>query len=205
MKKLICTLVASAAIAATSFAGTASMSDGKSGKSYKEYKNPEQPAPTCFNDQELQLDTFGAYADGNAPSHAGPIRDHGWGGGVGVNYFFARYFGLGADGIWLYAKDNAAADGANDDSKTFHSATGSLIVRYPIDSICLAPYVFAGGGFTVDGDQWASGHVGVGVEYRVVPHKIGIFADSRWTYFGTRYGHDDQNNFLAKVGVRVVF
>ena len=30
------------------------------------------------------------------PDHAGPIRDHGWGGGVAVNYFFARYFGLSA-------------------------------------------------------------------------------------------------------------
>lgn len=200
MTKIICTLVASAAIAATSFAGTASVS---SGKSYKEYKNVEQP--TCFNDQELQLDTFGAYAVGEGKSHAGPIRDHAFGGGVGVNYFFARYFGIGADGIWLSAKENQSSPGASSDSKTFHNATGSLILRYPIDSICLAPYVFAGGGFTVDGDQWASGHVGVGVEYRVVPHKIGLFADSRWTYFGTRYGHDNENNFLTKVGIRVVF
>jgi hypothetical protein len=200
MKKVLITLAALVAVAGTGFAGTATMS---SGKTYKESKQVEEP--TCFNDTELQIDTFGAYADGNAPNHAGPIRDHGWGGGVGVNYFFARYFGLGVDGIWLSAKENLAADIDNDDSKTFHSATGSVIFRYPIDSLCLAPYVFAGGGFTVDGDQWASGHAGVGVEYRVVPHKVGIFADARWNYYGTRYGHDDQNNFLAKVGFRVIF
>lgn len=204
MKKLSITLLASAALVATGLAGSDYVSSGKSYKESKESKPVIEP--TCFNDVELQIDTFGAYQDGNASSHAGPIRDHAWGGGVGVNYFFARYFGLGADGIWVYAKENRAADPTQeDDGKTFHSATGSLILRYPIDSLCLAPYVFAGGGFTVDGDQWASGHAGLGVEYRVVPNKIGLFTDVRWNYYGTRYGSDDQNNFLVKAGFRVVF
>ena len=202
MKKLVFGLVATLAIAATSFAGTATYRSA--GKSYKEYK--DIPQPTCFSDTELQLDFFGAYADGNSTDHAGYIQDHGWGGGVGINYFFARYFGLGVDGIWLYGRENAAAeDRVGGEHTTFHNVTSSLIFRYPMDHLCLAPYAFAGGGFHVDGDQWGSGHVGVGVEYRVVPHKVGIFADTRWNYFGTRYGHGDQNNVVVKAGFRVIF
>lgn len=200
MKKVVITLAACTAFAGSCFAGTETVS---SGKTHKEYK-AEEPASTCFADTELQLDTFGAYVDGNSPNHAGPIRDHAWGGGIGVNYFFARYFGLGVDGYWVAAKSNLAA-GASEDTTTFHNGSGSFIVRYPIDSLCLAPYAFIGGGVHVDGDQFASGHAGVGVEYRVVPNKIGIFSDARWNYFGTRYGHDDQNNFLVKAGFRVIF
>jgi len=45
----------------------------------------------------------------------------------------------------------------------------------------------------------------VGAEYRIVPNKLGIFADGRWNYYGDNYGHDVQNNFLFRAGVRVVF
>jgi hypothetical protein len=199
MKKLAFSLLAIASISATSFGGQEVVTS-------KEYKQPI-PEIGCFLDQELQIDVFGAYVDGNADRHAGYIRDHGWGGGIGVNYFFTRNIGIGVDGIWIYGKENAAADVRNGsgDHTTFHNVTGSLIFRFPMDEICLAPYVFVGGGFHVDGDQWASAHAGVGVEYRVVPNKIGLFIDGRWTYFGDRYGHGDQNNFLGKAGIRFIF
>ena len=198
MKKLAFSLLAVASITATSFAGHEMVSSGK------EYKQPAPPEVGCFLDQELQVDVFGAYVDGNAASHAGYIRDHGWGGGIGINYFFTRNVGIGVDGIWFYGKENAAAD-QDGDHKAFHNVTGSLIFRFPMDESCLAPYVFVGGGFHVDGDQWASAHAGVGLEYRVVPNKVGLFIDARWTYFGDRYGEGDQNNFLGKAGVRFVF
>lgn len=202
MKKLVFGLAATVALAASSFAGTATYS---SGKTYKDYKQVEQP--TCFSDTEIQVDIFGAYADGNAAVHAGPIKDHGWGGGVGVNYFFARYFGLGAEGYWLAGKHNLAQSDteAEDHLTTFHSGGGNLIFRYPMDSICLAPYVYIGGGATVDGKTWAVGDAGLGLEYRIVPNKIGIFADERWNYYGDRFGHDDLNNFMTRAGVRWVF
>ena len=146
---------------------------------------------------------------GNGPDHAGPIHDHAWGGGVAANYFFARYFGLSAEGTWLEGHDNAARYtdhfGDSSHSTQFQSVTGSLIFRYPIDSWCIAPYVFTGGGATMDGSPWAVFHVGVGLEYRVLPNKLGIFADGRWNYYGDRYGHDVQNNFLFRVGTRLVF
>jgi hypothetical protein len=196
MKKLAFSLLAVATLGGTSFAGHEMVSS-------KEYKQPI-PEPTCFLDRELQIDVFGAYADGNAQTHAGPVRDHGWGGGIGVNYFFTRNIGLGVDAYWLGATPNAAAS-RESSLTTFHNVTGSLIFRLPNDATCLAPYGYLGGGVHVDGDTWASAHVGLGLEYRIVPNKVGLFVDARWTYFGDRYGSGDQNWFLGKAGVRFVF
>ena len=167
-------------------------------------------APTyCFNEHEWQFDIYGAYSDGNGHDHAGPLQDHGWGGGVGVNYFITRMIGIGVDGTALYGRENPQNDGnghlESGKHTTTYGFTGSVIVRFPIDSACLAPYVYAGGGFHTDGDEWASAHAGVGIEYRVVPNKIGLFLDGRYTYYGDRYGNGDQGNALAKAGVRIVF
>ncbi len=169
--------------------------------------NKESKAPVpmdCFRAQELQLDIFGQYSVGEGPTQAGTFRDHGFGGGIGLNYFFTRNFGLGVDAAWLSAKE-APYTSKKSESTAIHNFSASLIYRFPIDNICMAPYVFAGGGFAVDGAQWATAHAGVGIEYRVIPQKLGIFTDARWTYLGDRYGHDDLNNVSARVGVRVVF
>jgi hypothetical protein len=229
MKKLTITLLASMALATASYAGT-EIHVGKDAKS------KVIPPVHCFNDQELQLDVFGAYQVGEGPDHAGPIRDHGWGGGIGINYFFSRYIGIGVEGYWIAAKSNSAQAGdrfrrvhreiheegpgfiadiefdelvrdrfADNDQTTFHNIDGMVIFRLPIDEMCLAPYAFLGGGAVLDGDSWAVGFGGVGLEYRVVPNKIGIFVDSRWNYYGDRYGHGDQNNFTTRAGIRWVF
>jgi hypothetical protein len=198
MKKLVFGFLTLAAVAATGVAGTETYQG-----TGKESKQAE--TPSCFSDKEWQVDVFGAYQVGNGPDHAGPMRDHGWGGGVAVNYFFVRYFGMSAEGTWLDGHSNAASPEGGGHETQFQSVTGSLIFRYPIDAWCLAPYVFAGGGATMDGSAWAVGHVGVGLEYRVLPNKLGIFADGRWNYYGDRYQHDVQNNFMFRVGTRLVF
>jgi len=200
MKKLVFGFATLVAVAATTLAGTETYT--ASGKATKEYKQVE--TPTCFSDREWQADVFGAYQVGNGDTHAGPIRDHGWGGGIAVNYFFMRYFGLSAEGSWIEGHNNSAEPGF-DHATQFQSVTGSAIFRYPIDKWCLAPYVFIGGGATMDGSAWGLGHVGIGLEYRIVPNKFGIFADGRWNYYGDNYGHDVQNNFLFRTGVRLVF
>src|SRR4051812_27359367 len=177
MKKLTIAFFASIALAATSFAGHEVVSSGK------EYKGNPVPPVTCFQDQELQLDVFGAFQIGEGPDHAGPIHDHGWGGGVGINYFFSRYIGIGAEGYWIYADHNAATPGDDNGKTIFHNLGGSLIFRLPIDEMCLAPYAFVGGGAVLDSEQWAVAFAGVGVEYRVVPNKVGLFIDGRFNYF----------------------
>jgi hypothetical protein len=199
MKKLTFSLVACLSLAGPCFAGHRTVSSGK------DYKAPQAPMEGCFKDQELQLDIFGAYADGNALDHAGPLQDHGFGGGLGVNYFFTRMVGLGVDATGLYGRESRHNGAIDPKHTTVYNFTGSVILRFPIDSKCLAPYVFAGGGFHTDGDNWASAHGGLGVEYRVVPQKIGIFTDARWTYYGDRYGNGDQNNAMARAGIRLVF
>lgn len=197
MKKLAFSLLAVAAFASTSIAGTQVYAPAKEVKEVI-------PVEGCFLDQEFQIDIFGAYVVGEGPHHAGYVRDHGWGGGIGLNYFFTRNIGVGVDGFWIYGKENGAIhDGTH--HTVFHNVTGSLIFRLPIDELCLAPYLYVGGGYTVDSVDWASAHGGVGLEYRFVPNKVGFFVDGRWTYFGDRFGHGDQNNFLAKAGFRFVF
>jgi hypothetical protein len=198
MKKLVFGFATLVAIAATSLAGTASYS--ASGKASKEYKQVEKPS--CFSDTEWQADVFGAYAIGHG-DHSIAMREHAWGGGVAANYFFARYFGLSAEGSWLNGK-SAGARGAGPTTQ-YQSVTGSVIFRYPIDAWCLAPYIFTGGGASMDGSAWAVYHIGVGLEYRIVPNKIGIFTDGRWNYAGDRYGRDVQNDFLIRAGARLVF
>ncbi|HEX4085943.1 MAG TPA: hypothetical protein VHY22_13600 [Chthoniobacteraceae bacterium] len=198
MKKLVFGFLTLATVAATGFAGTETyQATGKESK--------QAETPTCFSDKEWQVDVFGAYEVGNGPDHAGPIHDHGWGGGVAVNYFFARYFGLSAEGSWLAGHDNAASPEGGAHETEFQSVAGNLIFRYPLDRWCLAPYVFTGGGATMDGSALAVYDVGVGLEYRIVPNKVGIFADGRWNYYGDRYSHDTQNNFMFRTGARWVF
>ena len=187
--KTTCTLLASVAMIAVASAGERTVTIDKG------YKAPEPL--DCFKDQELSIDLFGQYTDGNAPSHAGPIRDHGWGGGVGINYFFTRNIGIGVDAAWLYGRDLGG------ENTTIHNFSGSLIARFPIE--CFAPYIYVGGGAAVDGEQWASAHAGVGAEWRLQPQKFGVFVDARWTYYGDRFGHEDLNNFSGRVGLRWVF
>ena len=202
MKKLTTSLLAFIGTASLLHAGETSVSTGK------DYKQP-QPTPVeepCFKAGEWQFDTFGQYSVGKA-GHSGIFRDHGWGGGVGVNYFCTRYFGIGLDAAWLAANEDHRFERHDADSNrtAIHNFSGSVILRLPIDHTCLAPYVYAGGGFHVDGEQWASVHGGVGLEYRIKPNRLGIFVDARWTYLGDREERDDLNFFSARAGFRIVF
>ena len=169
----------------------------------KETKETITPPDTCFAEHEFQIDIFGQYSVGEGPNEVQLFRDHGWGGGIGFNYFFTRNWGVGVDAAWLYAKEGPAVD-VEEGHTVLHNFSGSLIFRIPIDELCLAPYIYAGGGAAVDGEQWATAHGGVGVEYRFAPGK-GIFVDSRWTYLGDRYGLDDLNYFSTRVGFRLTF
>ena len=43
------------------------------------------------------------------------------------------------------------------------------------------------------------------LEYRIVPNQIGLFGDTRWTYYGDRLSRVDVNNFQFRAGVKFVF
>jgi hypothetical protein len=202
MKKLTLCLFALAGFVSALHAGETTLSTGKETKTYTQSAVEE----TCFKEREWQFDTFGQYSVGKA-GRAGVFHEHGWGGGVGLNYFFHRNIGLGVDASWLSIREDQGFARQNADSEhtVLHNFSGSLILRLPIDSACLAPYVFAGGGFHVDGKQWASGHAGAGIEYRIKPNRFGIFIDGRWTYLGDREERQDLNFFSARAGFRIIF
>src|SRR5207247_1334735 len=98
--------------------------------------------------------------------------DHGdgFGGGLGVNYFFSRYFGIGVSGN--------LRDG---DANGIWNVDGSLIARYPLElgTVCIAPYILAGGGFEADGSTVGTWHAGGGLEWRATP-TFGIFGEGRY-------------------------
>ncbi len=175
MKKIAYPLLSCLAMASSSFAGPES----------KETKQYVAPVPElCFRDQEFQLDLFGSYTDG---LEANPHAD-GFGGGIALNYFFIRNLGIGIDGN--------VHDG---DVNGVWATSGRLIARFPIDSICVAPYVFGGGGYEVNGEGFGTVHAGGGLEFRT-SQKIGIFGEGRYTW-----GEDDRNSAQYRVGVRIVF
>jgi len=198
----ICSLVC-LALVGTSLAGQTVATAGK------DFKRTTSTAveESGFKAGEWQIDTFAQYSVGEGPNQVGLFRDHGVGGGVGLNYFFSRNIGLGVDATWLSAKEAPSAQNPakTDDATVVHNFSGSLIFRLPLDWSCLARYVYVGGGFHVDGEQWASAHAGVGLEYRIKPNKFGLFVDGRWTYLGDRNGHEELNFFGARAGFRLIF
>ena len=155
-----------------------------------------------FAASETQFDVFGSYLDGKGQDHAGPVRDHAWGGGVGLNHFWTENFGLGLDVAGLYGRENPSH---GDSKKKLLQGTGSFIFRLPYQEYNVAPYGFVGGGITGGAGNWASAHAGLGVEYRLIPNQVGLFTDARWTYYGDANGHGDLNNFQARAGVRFAF
>jgi len=228
MKKLTTSLLVTLMLTGTMFAGPA-----------KDFKAPV--AVPCFLDQEFSLDLFYSYNDAlhegsrtrttDRFSGRGPcgcmfdatvteskqqyFRD-GSGGGLGVNYFFARYFGIGLEGNWWVGVNEGSTvtttyvrrtDGATKKETVTtrgrdaaQQLSGSIIFRYPFEGVCCwAPYVFTGGGVVFDGSTTGFAHVGLGAEFRITPH-IGVFADWRWEFM------DDRNDVnMTRTGVRFVF
>lgn len=171
MNKFALSALSAVALSASAFAGQPVVDA-------KDYKAMPEP---CVNDTELQVDIFGSYTD----SIRGRYSD-GFGGGLAVNYFFMRNLGVGVEGN-LY-------DG---DANGVWSTGGRLIARFPID--CFVPYVFAAGGVQADGATVGYYSAGGGLEYRIVPQKVGIFAEGRYTWA------ENTPSSQVRAGVRVVF
>jgi len=174
-----------------------------------------------FKDHELQFGDYAVYNVGNGPTHAGVFRNHSWGYGSEINYFFTRYIGIGAEYMTTYGQESPDTDGGrlhNHQVERQHLG-GNIFFRFPIESMHLAPYVFVGGGAEFGDRQWASAHAGLGFEYRIIQHflpsivasRVGFFMDARWTYLGDRYFPDDNssrgdlNYFSARSGFRFTF
>jgi hypothetical protein len=172
-------------------------------------------AEELYRAREIQIDVFAAYGVGRVDARDGtevipppltapnlPARiadftrhaDHGWGGGIGLNYFFTRNWGVGAEGYWL------------DADTTVHAVLGDLIYRYPFEFDCkdgkrwgLAPYGMLSGGGQFDGRAAGLFGLGGGLEARWCPEGA-VFTDGRWIL------HDKDVNYgLFRMGVRFIF
>jgi hypothetical protein len=146
-------------------------------------KNPKNPVPEpCFADKELQIDTYAVYNNFNGAD--------GFGGGLALNYYFHRNFGVGLDvNVSDASGDTAWNYGAH------------LLARYPVElgSVCLAPYLKVAGGVTDrDGSEGFVG-VGGGLELRFSPH-WGIFGEGSYNW-----ASDDDDFAQARLGLRWVF
>ena len=176
MKKLTLALLTVAVSVTGAFAGT----------SAKTFKQTVAPASECkFRDQELQVDAFaaGAFYNQGRP---------GWGGGLGVNYFFTKFIGLGVE------QDLLGREGSTSEWVT----AGNLFLRYPICSINLAPYALIGGGAAYGEGRRGHGFgtLGGGLEYRVTDN-IGLFSDARWVYSS----EEPKSGILGRAGLRFAF
>ena len=135
---------------------------------------------------------------------------------MGVDYFFARYFGVGVEGNWWngtrpgisQATHDALLDSGKDIPSSFKKEVGSqvtanLILRYPMEftSFGVAPYVFGGGGALFSDQSCGFSDVGAGVEVRLTS-QVGIFTDWRWNFMT---GDNRNDVSTTRAGVRFVF
>jgi hypothetical protein len=124
---------------------------------------PAPPKERLFPANQLNLDLFGTYADrdryGNSVNHGG--------GGVGLDYFFTRYLGIGADSYL-------------EEWKWPYRVNGSAIVRLPLPAPLhgLALYGLGGGGREFKNVAQYTWHGGGGVEWKL-SRNFGIFGDIR--------------------------
>lgn len=177
MKKIL--LIMSLALASSALlAGTPTYS-GKSAKA------PVQPAPVgceCFAPGVFTLGVFGG---GALPSDGD--RDDGLGGGALFEYFFTENIGL------------QASYGAYAPNPVHHVYGADLVVRFPIDSLCIAPYILGGGGAVSNGSTGGYWDAGLGIDVRLPSWNCaGIFADAAYHWSAG----DNEDFTLIRLGVK---
>ena len=158
------------------------------GNEQTQANNPNQ----LFRGNELSLDGFatgseGSYTIDHISNQRVRQNTHG-GAGVGVNYFFTRYLGVGGD-----------AYSENTTGTFIDNASGNLILRLPLGESGFAPYAFGGGGQQFSAAKLSFGQAGAGMEYRFC-HNIGLFIDARcvWPNETKYYG-------VGRAGLRFAF
>jgi len=171
--KILTTLLMTAALASSALAGPIA----------KNPKAPVLPDPTC--ECFAPGAAIGFFGGAILPNDRGG-SDDALGGGLLAEYFFTENIGLqGSYGI--YATDSE-----------HHAFDASLVLRAPIKSLCLAPYLLAGGGYSVNGTSEGNWHVGGGLDYRF-NNCSGIFAD------GAYHFAEAGDYTIVRLGVKIPF
>jgi hypothetical protein len=150
-----------------------------------------------YNANEFSVDTFGSFLGNERHFLAFPntsIRNGTWGGGLGANYFWSKDVGISV-------QSSAQTRGP----RFIDHVGGDLIVRFPLQAIGLAPYVFAGGGRAFNPTYDWFGDAGAGLELRLNP-KLGLFGDARYIWKEHRdFNGISTDQALLRAGLRFVF
>ncbi|MFT5853434.1 MAG: hypothetical protein ACI8XO_000675, partial [Verrucomicrobiales bacterium] len=109
------------------------------------------------------------------------------GGGLGLGHFFDEYFGMRGRAYWWEGES------------VIHTLAADAILRYPIQSLCVAPYVYGGVGGAFNGESEFTQHFGGGLEMRLTG-RVGVFADYSRTFAEDRGDWD-----LYSLGMRILF
>jgi len=150
------------------------------------------PPDWLFRANETSIDLFGSVSVGQETiNHISRerVEDNGrLGLGLGANHFFSRNLGLGVDAY----TENAGHSFVDNTS-------GNLIVRFPFESVHLAPYVYGGAGYQFDPSGLWFGQAGGGLEFRFAK-QVGLFVDARYVFT------DGTQNFgVGRLGFRFLF
>jgi hypothetical protein len=158
---------------------------------------PATPSPTvaigdlppvcdCFDLGGSGIDLFGIYIE---PDGNGLLED-GFGGGVGFTHFRNSYLGFSTGVYWWDEGEEVST-----------SVSGSIILRYPVRSLCIAPYGIGGVTGHLDSLNQFSWHLGGGVEFRIPAFDaVGFFVDATYNWA------DDTEDFgIFRVGTRYNF
>lgn len=168
------------------------MASAQAGSGYVSYgAAPKAPVPMdvpslceCFNGNTTNVSVFAAAI---LPETESKDFEDSFGGGLALNYFFTENFGL---------EGSYTAFGTD---SVVHQVSGSIILRFPIKSICLAPYALAGGSLHSDGVNQGTWHVGAGLDYRFA-NCVGVFADAQYNW-----AEDTVDYTTVRGGLRVGF
>jgi hypothetical protein len=197
----------SAALSVSSFAGEMTVQSNQTTTQYP------KTSTSLYNAGEWQVDLFGAYAFTDDDNRR-LIGDDVFGGGLGINYYITRNFGIGLEGSLFDTEGDILGTGFF-----------NVMLRFPIAETGLAPYIFGGAGVSFNADDLDSddfedardrleddddprstddvlflAHAGAGLEYRF-SLRTSIFADARYTWCE----EDDADFAVARAGIKVNF
>jgi hypothetical protein len=144
---------------------------------------PLQPE-NCFYAGETFVDIFGVYA---VPDSSSKNLDESFGGGLGVGHFITEYFGVRGRAYWWEGES------------VIHTLAADAILRLPIQSLCIAPYVYGGVGGAFNGSNEFTQHFGGGLEARLTG-RLGVFAD-----YSRNFADDRGDWDLYSLGLRILF
>lgn len=145
-----------------------------------------KPICDCFDRGATSIDLFGAYV---MPHRSGGLDDS-LGGGIALTKYKNSYLGFSVGAYWW--------DGGDD---LVTSATASVIFRYPLRTLCVAPYAVMGFGGDFGSEGQVTGHLGAGIEIRVPDVKnLSLFIEGTYTW-----ANATENYAMFRLGTRYEF